>query len=278
MKRLLLMMSAALVCVVLASSASAQILYSDTFSRITGSGDGNGDPNGGAPNFSDWGSNDNGLGGGNVQAWITGPTRAGGGRNAVTNGDLGLSHGTGAFYDFDAAAAAPNGFKVALDFSRFVETPDPGPGPGGFLTISLGVDSGAAVNDFTAVNLSDFSVLFQQAANGNAANANVGVDGGTVDSFDYLDPDGDHTLLLTVVPAVPGAYGDSDAVNINVLVDGAISNDYVVTGGANFGALAVGANNFEPRSIDNLVVRTIPEPSTMALLAIGLVGLARRRR
>lgn len=262
----------------IAAPASAQILYSDTFSRVTGSGDGNGDPNGADPNFSDWGTNDNGLGGSNMQAWIAGPSRAGGGRNAVTDGDLGLSHGTTSMYDYDAAGAAPNGFKVALDFSRFVATPDPGPGPGGYIAIGLGVDTGATINDGTAINASDFSILFQQANNGNAANADVREDTTVLESFDYLDPDGDHTLLLTVIPAVAGAYGDADLVSINVLIDGAISKDYAVLGGANFGSFTVSANNFEPRSIDNLIVTAIPEPSALALACLGLVGVLRRRR
>ena len=74
---------------VASSTADADtILYSDTFSRTTGSGDLNGDPNGAADNFSDWGTNDNGLGGTNTLGWVAGPSRPGGGRNAVTDGSL----------------------------------------------------------------------------------------------------------------------------------------------------------------------------------------------
>ena len=278
MKIAKLILVACVATALVASQASATVLYSDTFSRTTGSGDGNGDPNGPADNFSDWGTNDNGLGGSNSQAWEAGPSRAGGGRNAVTDGNLGISHGTTSFYDFDAAAAAPLGFTVALDFSRFVVTPDPGPGAGGYLAFGLGVDSGATINDFTAIGASDFAVLFQQANSGNAANSEVFVDNAFQSNFDYLSPDTPHSLLLTVVPAVPGAYGDTDTVNINVLVDGSISQDFAVVGGANFGSFAVSANNFDTRFIDNLVVTAIPEPSTVMLGALGCLTMVGRRR
>ena len=262
-----------------ASQVSAAVLYSDTFERVTGSGDGNGDPNGAADNFSDWGTNDNALGGSNSQAWVSGPNRAGGGRNAVTDGNLGISHGTGSLYEFDAAAASPDGFIVELDFSRFVIAPDPGPGAGGFISFALGVDGGTPVNEFTPTNLGDFAVLFQQTADGNAANANVFADGTSFANFDYLNPDTPHTLKVTVVPAASGAYGDTDTVNINVLVDGTISQNYSVSGGADFGMFSVGANNFDTRYIDNLVVSAIPEPTSLALAGLAVfAGFARRRR
>ena len=268
--------------VALSTSTHAVLLYSDTFSRVTGSGDGNGDPNGAADNFSDWGTNDNGLGGTTTQAWVTGPTRAGGGRNAVTNGSLGISHGTSSLFGFDATTVAPLGFTVSLDFSRFVVTPDPGPGGGGFIAFGLGVDASTtagALNDFTAIGASDFALLFQQAANGNSANTSVFEDNTSLGNFDYLAPDTPHSLLVTVVPAAAGAYGDADTVNINVLVDGAISQDYSVGGGDDFGTFTVSANNFDTRFIDNLVVESIPEPGSTALFGIGalVIGLRRSR-
>lgn len=270
---------ALVVTALMAQSATAQILYSDTFSRITGSGDGNGDPNGAADNFSDWGTNDNGLGGANSQAWEAGPSRAGGGRNAVTDGDLGISHGTTSFYDLDAAAASPNGFRVSLDFSRFVDPPVPA--GGGYIAFGFGVDAGttsAALNDFTAIGASDFAILFQQANNGNAANANVFEDNTSFANFDYLDPIGAHTLELAFTPAVAGAYGDADSVNVDVLVDGAIAQNFTTLGGSNFGSFAVSANNFDTRYVDNLVVSSIPEPASMLLVLLGVVGAAGSRR
>jgi|GEM_PF-2530526 len=274
--------------------ASAQVIYSDTFARTTGSGDGNGDPNGAADNVSDWGTNDNSLGGTVAQGWVTGPTRAGGGRNAVTDGDLGISHGTTSLftYDITSDALAADGFTIGLDFNRFLVAPDPGPGGGGYITFGLGVDSGldaSGLNDFIAVGASDFAVLFQQATNastGTAGNANVILDGqsGTADligRFDYGDPDVEHSLLLTVVPQNSGAYGDSDTIDISVSVDGSVLGNYAVTGGDDFGTFAISANNNAARYIDNLVVTgtaAIPEPSSLALLGLGGLALIGRRR
>lgn len=281
MRRHLTFLSAALIggaLATLAGDASAAVLYSDSFSRVTGSGDGNGDPNGGDPNFSDWGTNDNALGGSNTMAWNAGPSRAGGGRNAVTDGALGLSHGTSSIYDFDVTGLAPNGFSVALDFARYVNVPDPGPGPGGYIAFGLGVDSGAVPNDFTAIGASDWSILFQQMASGNTGNAAVRTDNGTATEFDYGNPDVPHTLLLTVTPDNPGAYGDTDGITVDVLVDGSVAQSCITTGGADFGTFTVSANNFEARFIDNLVVRSVPEPTTIALTGLAMAALLLVRR
>lgn len=278
MNRPLTIVAAATACLVLAVPASATVLYSDTFARTTGSGDGNGDPNGADPNFSDWGTNDNSLGGVVSQAWIAGPSRPTGGRNGVTNGSQGVVHGTSAMFDYDVAAVAPNGFSVELDFSRFVVTPDPGPGAGGYIAFGLGVDSGTTLNDFSAIGASDWSILFQQANNGNAANAAVAIDNGAATNFDYVLPDTPHSLVLTFVPDTPGAYGDADNISVSVFVDGAITQNFVTTGGANFGSFTVSGNNFDTRYIDNLVVSSIPEPTSCGLVAAAGFALLVRRR
>ncbi|MEM8783808.1 MAG: PEP-CTERM sorting domain-containing protein, partial [Planctomycetota bacterium] len=227
--------------------------------------------------FSDWGTNDNGLGGTQVQAWAAGPSRAGGGRNAVTNGSQGVAFGTTSVYEFDVTTVAPDGFQVAFDFSRFVTAPDPGPGGGGYIAFGLGVDIGSPLNDFTAIGASDWSVLFQQANNGNAANASAFEDNTSISNFDYLTPDVPHTLEITAIPAISGAYGETDTVNISVVVDGTITQNYSVLGGVDFGTFAVSANNFDTRFIDDLVVTAVPEPATAALLGLGALAMLRRR-
>jgi hypothetical protein len=198
----------------------------------------------------------------------------------VTDGSRGFNHGTTTFFDFDATTVAPNGFTVALDFRRFPEDPANSPGPGGFLVFGLGVDSGTAIsNEFQAPNLSDWSILFQQAANGNTGNANVRTDNtGPGFSFDYGNPDIEHSLLLTAIPQVSGAYGDADLIDINVLIDGTLSQDFTTVGGTDFGTLAISANNFEGRYIDNLVVSAIPEPGSLVVGLLGLVMTAAGRR
>lgn len=279
MRRTLILGAAMAVAIATLPPAEGAVLYSDTFSRVTGSGDGNGDPNGAADNFSDWGANDNGLGGSNVQAWQAGPSRAGGGRNAVTDGDLGVSHGTTSFYDFDAAALSPQGFRVDLDFGRFVSPPaNPG---GGYIAFGFGVDAGTVagdLNDFTALGASDFSLLLQQANAGNAANAEAFEDNVSLGNFDYLDPVSPHRLTVVAKPQVTGAYGDADLIDVRVRIDGSIVQDFTTLGGSNFGSFAVSANNFDTRFVDNLVVSSIPEPATGLLVLTGLAGLAVGRR
>ena len=97
-------------------------------------------------------------------------------------------------------------------------------------------------------------------------------------SLTQQDPDGPHSLQLTFMPDVPGVYGDVDTINVNVSADGAISQNYSVPGGHNFGSFAISANNFDTRYIDNLFVSSIPEPSSALLLVSGLGACLLRRR
>ena len=266
-------------CGLLVSSAAAQVIYSDTFNRVEGSGDPNGkpaDPN----NFSAWGDNDNGLGGSVVNTWLVGPSR-GGGANQVTDGERASTVEGGAHMVFDVTTVAPNGFTVEFNFHRF-HPPTSVPSGNGFVAFGLGADTGAGLGGgLFATNNSDVAMLFQQSANGNLGNPQFFVDGALVDDgpFDYGDPDLPHDVTVSITPDVPGAYGDADTISGWVSVDGGPRYHFNVPGGAEFGNLAVSSNGFVHRSYDNLVVTAIPEPTSVVLAGMTvLAGLGWRRR
>ena len=140
------------------------VIYSDSFNRTTGSSDINGlpaDPN----NYSDWGMNDNALGGTVQQTWFVGPTNRTGGANQSTDGDLGGIINGGTMFDFDVTTVALGGFSVGFDFSRFHPI-NPGTG-NGFVAFGFGRTVPAdpdTYGPFGALNIADFVVLFQQGS------------------------------------------------------------------------------------------------------------------
>lgn len=254
-----------------AESRGQTILYSDTFNRTTGSGDPNGKPSD-PENFADWGDNDNGLGGTITNSWLVGPSR-GGGANATTDGMVGTLIEGGAHYVFDVTGMAPSGFTVEFDFNRFhsFNEPDPFGTNGGFISVGLGADTGAAIGggQFT-VNNSDVSILFQQSVGSNAGNTQIHQDGVLLfpamatdpGPLDYGDPLVGHSVKLTVVPQANGAYGETDMVDISLEVDSGTPFDFTVAGGAEFGNLAFASNQFVHRQIDNLVVTALAVTGT----------------
>ncbi len=247
--------------------AAQTVLYSDSFARTTGSGDPNGKP-ADPDNFSEWGDNDNALGGTLVNTWVVGPTR-GGGANQVTDGELASTIEGSAVYPVDITSMAPNGFTVELDFNRFhpFNEPDPFGTNGGFVSIGFGTNSDSTQGGglFT-VNNADLSILFQQSVGSNQGNTQIHEDSALIDplmdgdpgSIDYGDPLIGHSVELTLVPQTPGQYGDSDTIDVTLTIDGGTANDFSVLGGSEFGVLSLASNGFVHRSWDNVVVTALP--------------------
>lgn len=258
--------------VCLAASSSAQtVLYSDSFDRVTGSGDPNGKP-AEPDNFSAWGDNDNASGGTLTNTWLVGPSR-GGGANQVTDGQLASTIEGSARYPVDVTSLAPNGFTVQFDFNRFspFNPPDPFGENNGFVSVGLGAgdDANQGGGQFN-VNNADFAILFQQPIGANAGNTQFFEDGvflpGTTEEgpVDYGDPLATHTVTLTLVPATAGQYGDTDVINGSVAVDSGTPFDFTVLGGDDFGHLSFASNGFVHRTYDNLIVT--------ALAVVGVPG------
>lgn len=290
MKRQLLFLLAGIAAMALLSAeASATVLYSDTFSRVTGSGDPNGNPGGGdpGPGFSDWGTNDNGLGGTNAVAWVAGPSR-GGGANQVTNGTVASTNNGLARMSYDATGDAPNGFSVGLDFNRDHQFNGVNPAGNGYMTIALGLSTDVSnTNPDTNVGNSQFAFLVQQASGGNAGNTQIFEDGaflagtGATGDIDYGDPGVGHAVLMTFVPQATGAYGDSDLIDFTITVDGDPGKSFsgTTSGGPSFGALSLASNTTTHRQWDNVVITAIPEPATVGLAGVcGILGLMIRKR
>lgn len=252
----------------LGSQVLAQtILYSDTFTRTTGSGDTNGKPFD-PDNFSDWGDNDNSLGGTLISTWTVGPTR-GGGANQVTDGELASTIEGSARFPVDVTTMAPNGFVVELDFNRFhpFNEPDPFGTNNGFVSIGFGTNSDSVQGggQFN-INNADLSILFQQPVGSNQGNTQIHEDSVLIDplvdgdpgTIDYGDPLVGHSVEITLVPQVAGQFGDSDTINLSVAVDGGTAHNFSVLGGSEFGVLSLASNGFVHRSWDNLVVTALP--------------------
>ena len=265
----LLFASVVVVAACVQTAWAQTVIYSDSFNRTTGSGDPNflpADPD----NFSDWGMNDNAMGGTVQMAYFVGPGGRSGGANQVTDGSVATMIAGGGMFDFDVATVAPGGFTVAFEFNRFHPI-NPGTG-NGFIAMGLGrtvPDDATTYGPQGALNGSDFAILFQQGVDANVGNTQIFQDDdGTGSSFlpgtaatgplDYGDPTATHAVLLTMTPAVAGAYGDSDVINFTLEVDGSASFSSSVLGGDDFGRLAFSANPFVHRYIDNLVVTALP--------------------
>ena len=213
-----LTLAAAAVALSLTAGASAQAIYSDSFNRTVGQGD----PTGGTGD-SDFGVNDNALGGVVAAEYLVGPER-GGGANQVVD-QVGFTIEGGALLPIDASALASAGFTVSFQFDRFAGPSEGGDG-NGFIAIGLGadtsLDASAIGARLFAVNNSDTSILFQQSTDGSGSgNAQVYVNDENAttgasfpNAFNYGDPLATHQVTLTVTPQMLGMYGTADQIDV----------------------------------------------------------------
>ena len=156
-------------------------------------------------------------------------------------------------FPVDITSMAPAGFTVEFDFNRFhpFNPPDPFAPGGGFVSVGFGTedDDGQGGGQFN-VNHADLVVLFQQDAQDNdppnqVGNIQVFEDSTLVHGdpnneagdppvglgrISYGDPVMDHSVKLDIVPAVNGAYGDGDTVNVTLQVDSDPSVSFSVLG------------------------------------------------
>lgn len=250
------------------------ILFSDSFERETGSGDGNGNPDGEGFGDSFWGENDNAFGGTITGEYLTSDSRDGG-ANQVTGPNqfdesLG-SHGHllngGVLFEENIRDEAPLGFDIEFEFDRNTN-PEADPTTGGFFAVGLGIDDRLGLGGVSAVLESTFGILFQQAANGNAANGNVFVNGVVQESFnfDYLDPAAMHSVKLSVRPESEDGYDAGETIGFSLVVNDAtlVSDSFTFEEEifGDLGDIGFSSNNFVARHIDNLIVSANSEIAT----------------
>ncbi len=282
----------------MATEASAQVVvFSDSFDRAAlGSGDGNGNPLGSGNGISDWGSNDNALGGSAVQTYTFGQGRAGG-ANQTTDGTSAQMIAGAVQIEFDFATVAPEGFSVSFDFERVVDFGNPSfPTGNGYLAVALGVDDTDQIENQTGFNGNAF--IFTNSANGADAAAVFRQDTGgdptlgsvefwaggdtpdlALDGF-FSDPhDTPHSAVVTF--EAPNGYGSGETGTLTIEVDGApgFSNNFTFDG-ASSGYLSLYTNiagdpsNARFAMLDNLVVTALGNPPSADLDADGDVDVA----
>ena len=260
--------------------AQAQfVVFSDSFDRTNGSGDGNGLPLGDGNGISDWGMNDNAMGGSAVQTYTFGQGRAGG-ANQTTDGTSAQIIAGAAQIEFDFATVAPTGFEVEFDFTRVANADATTPNPVGFLALAIGVDDtdqienqeGFNGNTFVFTNPdngADAAVLIRQ--NNNDANTgsveffSAGVQDLVAEPF-YNNPhDTMHSAKITV--DAPNGYGAGESGTLSLSIDGGtgFSNPFTFDGVSSgylslYSNLAGTAESPRFAQLDNLVVTAFGDP------------------
>ncbi len=230
------------------------VLFSDSFDRITGFND---DPEN-LENFSDWGSNDNELGGVIIQEYTMDTSRPGGAQSTV-DGEMAILRNGAVQIDADFSSFAPFGYTIEFEFTRTTGN--------GFVALGIGLDP-SVIPEKTGFNGNAFlfdvdptvdgAVLFQQD-NENEGNGRVQVFNASQSVVSepnaFFDNEDRHSAFISV--AAPNGYDDGDVADVVVLVDG--NNPISSTidfDGENSGYLALYSNQ-TGATIDNLVITAI---------------------
>jgi hypothetical protein len=295
-----------LLAVLVAGHAHANVvIFSDTFSRVEGKGDGN-TPN--SPSvtggFSAWGTNDNSLGGTFTQTYIAtnSAPRTGGQQQVVGTPYVGATQVTGigsvgtlmsgsvktgtSFTSAYNSITGATGLEISFVFDRF--TDPAATAANGFLAIGFGTDTGALVAAGSATEAQDnsnWALLFQQAvANNGNSQTFTGSVTPVISNFEYgsapSSPLDSHMVLITLIPS--GSFNTANtSVAYTVNVDGTDrSSGTFLTNGADFGVITFSSNNAVQRYVDDLKVSAIvvPEPSISLLGMLSGLAFLRRRR
>ncbi len=280
---------------VAASTQAATILYSDNFNRTAGV-----NASGTAGGLSDWGANNNALGGSLTQTYKVRDTAAGAStEQQFVDGNLGrlrLGHGVVNTDLLLNPLVNSGGYRVAFDFQR---------GNGGYIAFALGItpteiqahaQNNARIGVPFATNIpeTDFGFLFRPSAASEVWKSGVTAVG-PAGIFNAAVITGSPTTLLNnavvdITPAVAGQWGVGAVINVSLTVNGG-SPDYVTTfvsnnlvGPGYFGFHSNAGAAVTQAGIDNLVITAlgnpvVPEPTTLAAFsAIAGSALIRRRR
>lgn len=272
------------------TSAGAAILLSDDFNRTAGvSAAGN------AGGLSNWGSNNNALGGSTAQPYKVRDTAAGTStEQQFVDGNLGrlrLGHGVVDFDLLSNADVLAGGYRASFNFQR---------GGGGFIAFALGItpteiqshpQNNARIGIPFAANIpeTDFGFLFRPSAATEVWKGGVAAVG-PANIFNATSITGSPTSLLNsavveITPALAGQWGAGATINVALTVNSVLQYTSSFTSdGSGLGYFGFHSNagaSVAQAGVDNLVIESIvPEPtaSVVAMGGLALLAAAGRRR
>jgi hypothetical protein len=272
---------------VLTAAASGSVILSDDFNgRTNGSGT--------APHVSDWGSNNNALGGSVVQTYEVSNPFTSGGSTTVARVQNGYGELGWAFAEIQHDFAANVG-AGGLRWDFKVNFPGTA---GGHVSWWLGSASSDIVPGDITVAPDQIPLQKPETDIGIIMRANPGSTGWTLTNKGTIPNGGTEINFL---PSVLAARGQDNTVvlelfttsatlsspaTLRVTVNGIVQDvngaapgtDYSFTWDAQgelYGGFGSNINNYY--LVDDLVVTAIPEPGALGAMAAGLVLLKRRR-